>query len=148
MLVSRTIVSFPLHMQTLSKYKELVISSFIDNLHIFVYWAACPCCSCSLCKSARGLAIKDPWPLLFFPGQTGKQESIFCLENSPVLSLCFQTKPLLGCHSLTENWVCEQCSSAGKCPSWVSQIDSSYQRAEYKPGTLHGQDNRFSSLTR
>lgn len=51
--------------ETLIECKELVISNFIDNRHLSVCWASRPCCSCSVCKSARGLATKDPWPLLY-----------------------------------------------------------------------------------
>lgn len=154
MLVSRTIVSFPLHTQTLSKYKELVISNFIDNLHIFVYWAACPCCSCSVSKSARGLAIKDPWPLLFPLGKQANREAYFVLKT--VQCCHFVSIPNYYCTAIVWQKIefVSSSSSAGKCPSWVKLTavirEQNINWALFMDKVidfLHWQDNRFSSLS-
>lgn len=97
MLVGRTLAAFPLQTQTLSKCKELVIHSFVDSLHIFTCWASCPCCSQ---KSGNQGCLA----LALLPGQISKWAIILGQE---VLTLCFQTKPLLEYHTLTENGVWE-----------------------------------------
>lgn len=100
MLVRKTLALFPTQTQTFStfsKCKGLVIHSFMANLHIFACWASCPCCSQ---KSGNQGSLA----LALFPGQISEWAII---SGQEVLTLYFQTKPLLEGHALMENGVCK-----------------------------------------
>lgn len=99
----RIFVSFPLHTQTLTKYKELVNFSFMDNLQIYLHWAICP-------HSSYSVSQPEVWQQRIpgscsAPWANRRTGNIFYLENSQMLSLGFQNKPLLDCQALTEYWV-------------------------------------------